>query len=109
MKDNNFDIIIIGAGAAGLSAALSIKEAAAGKKVLVLEKNQVSGKKLSRTGNGRCNFTNRDLSAEYYNSTDKEKVKGILDAFTLDESLSFFSKKGMPWPAKSICRRKREP
>ena len=37
MKDNNFDIIIIGAGAAGLSAALSIKEAAAGKKVLVLD------------------------------------------------------------------------
>lgn len=95
MKDNKYGIIIIGAGAAGLVAALSIKEAAPKRSVLVLEKNQLPGKKLSRTGNGRCNFTNQKLSAGCYNSPDIRQVKSILDAFTLEDSLSFFSKKGI--------------
>ena len=95
MKDNIFDIIIIGAGAAGLVAALSAKEAAPQKRILVLEKNQIPGKKLSRTGNGRCNFTNRDLAAEHYNTKEKKGLCTILKSFTLEDSISFFSKAGI--------------
>ena len=94
-RENNYDIIIIGAGASGLVAAIGAKEASPKKNVLVLEKNQIPGKKLSRTGNGRCNFTNRAISVDHYNSPDKESLEQILSSFTLEDSLSFFSKKGI--------------
>lgn len=94
-KEDNFDIIIIGAGAAGLVAAIEAMRGAVKKRVLVLEKNPIPGKKLSRTGNGRCNFTNRNISAKHYNSSDKESLDLILSSFTFEDSLSFFSKEGI--------------
>lgn len=51
-----YDVIIIGAGAAGMMAA--IHAAKNGAKVLVLEKNEKAGKKIYITGKGRCNVTN---------------------------------------------------
>lgn len=51
-----YDCIIIGAGAAGLFSALSASER--GKRVLILEKNNIPGKKIRITGKGRCNITN---------------------------------------------------
>ncbi|HPZ52573.1 MAG TPA: NAD(P)/FAD-dependent oxidoreductase [Clostridia bacterium] len=51
-----YDCIIIGAGAAGLFSALSASET--GKRVLILEKNNIPGKKIRITGKGRCNITN---------------------------------------------------
>ena len=50
-----YDCIIIGAGAAGLFSALSASET--GKRVLILEKNNIPGKKIRITGKGRCNIT----------------------------------------------------
>lgn len=53
---NTVDTIIIGAGPAGMMAAIS--SSFYGKKTLLLEKNKRLGKKLSGTGGGRCNVTN---------------------------------------------------
>jgi hypothetical protein len=53
---NDFDIVIIGAGASGLTAAISATEC--GQRVLVLEKMASHGRKLLITGKGRCNITN---------------------------------------------------
>ena len=50
------DMIVVGAGASGLMCAGTAVEN--GRKVLVLEKNRVAGKKLAITGKGRCNVTN---------------------------------------------------
>lgn len=58
------DIIIIGAGASGLMCGYFL-----GKRALdaiILDKNESAGKKLKATGNGRCNFTNRNMNAECY-------------------------------------------
>ena len=52
----NADVIIIGAGPAGMMAAYSAAEQ--GAEVLLLEKNEKTGKKLRITGKGRCNLTN---------------------------------------------------
>ncbi|MBQ9197471.1 MAG: NAD(P)/FAD-dependent oxidoreductase [Clostridia bacterium] len=54
MKANN--VVIIGGGAAGLSAALFASRA--GARVTLLEKNEKFGKKLYITGKGRCNICN---------------------------------------------------
>lgn len=53
------DILVIGAGAAGMAAAVSASQAAAGRKrIAVIEKNDGPGKKIYATGNGRCNILN---------------------------------------------------
>ena len=51
-----YDVIIIGAGAAGMMAAGTAAQN--GKKVLVIEKMEKAGRKIRSTGKGRCNLTN---------------------------------------------------
>lgn len=53
------DICIIGGGASGLAAAVAAAEQGRGKRICILEKKPLPGKKLAATGNGRCNLTNR--------------------------------------------------
>ena len=53
---NEFDVVVVGAGAAGLIAAWRAAEL--GGKVLLLEKMERAGRKLLITGKGRCNITN---------------------------------------------------
>lgn len=60
----NYDVVVAGAGAAGLLAAGSA--ASAGAKVLLIEKMEAAGKKILITGNGRCNITNAVPMHEFY-------------------------------------------
>lgn len=72
----DFDIAIIGAGAAGLMAAVSASELVPGRRILLLEKNDRPGKKLYATGNGRCNFLNRGAEpAHYFSRESAESVE----------------------------------
>ncbi len=59
-------LLIVGGGAAGLCAAITAKRKKKNLKVTILEANDRVGKKLITTGNGRCNITNKDLSATNY-------------------------------------------
>lgn len=56
-----YDVIIIGAGPAGLFAAANIKN----KKVLIIEKNKTPGRKLLLSGSGQCNYTNNCEISEF--------------------------------------------
>lgn len=78
--------IIIGAGAAGLTAA--IFAAKKGNEVIILEHNSKPGKKILATGNGKCNITNTDISGLKYNNP--EFVKEVLDRFGIESTLQFF-------------------
>lgn len=73
------DIIIIGAGASGLMCGYYLGKR--GLDAVILDKNESAGKKLRATGNGRCNFTNRNMSIEcYYGNLDfAEKVLDQVD------------------------------
>ena len=56
---HSYELIIVGAGAAGMMAAVSAAEnGIPGEKILVLERNEKAGKKIYITGKGRCNLTN---------------------------------------------------
>ena len=75
-----YDVTIIGAGASGVMCALALKEKDKNLKVLLLEKNDKLGKKLSITGNGRCNLGNINTDISNYNSLSslsdfKEKLE----------------------------------
>lgn len=76
----NYDVIIVGAGAAGLMCAIE-----AGKrrrKVLVLDHANRAGKKILMSGGGRCNFTNTAISAGNYVSANPHFCKSALSRFT---------------------------
>ena len=70
------EVIIIGGGASGLVAAITA--ARKGKKVTILEKNNIMGKKILVTGNGRCNYFNEDQDIKHYRSQNPELLEKII-------------------------------
>ena len=80
-----YDVLIIGAGAAGLFLAANLR----GKSVVLLEKNATPGKKILASGGGRCNVTNRRIDASNYLG-DAVFVKNILKNLDFKDVLKFF-------------------
>lgn len=85
------NIIIIGAGPAGMVAAINAKNE--NNKVILIEKNDRIGKKLLATGNGRCNYTNLILSEENYSS--KDFVRETLKDFSNEDLINYFKVLGL--------------
>ncbi|MCC8081910.1 MAG: NAD(P)/FAD-dependent oxidoreductase [Lachnospiraceae bacterium] len=98
-KNRKADVIVIGAGASGMMAA--VKAAEKGASVIVLDHNAVSGKKILSTGNGKCNFTNERQEPDCYRSDDPDLVKRALDQFSCEETVSFFERLGVYSKAKN--------
>ena len=86
-------VLIIGGGASGLMAAITA--ARNGAKVTLLEKNRQTGKKLLVTGNGRCNFTNRNQELSNYRTDRPDLVKEALESFSVDDTVDFFESLGI--------------
>ena len=81
-----YDVIIVGAGASGLFLGANLK----GKKIAILEKNSSAGKKILASGGGRCNITNRFISAKNYLGKQKF-IEQILKVLSPNQVLKFFS------------------
>lgn len=88
---HNYDTIIIGGGAAGLMAAG--KSAELGKRVLVIEKMNRPGRKLSITGKGRCNITNTAPLNEFINQIKPNGrfLRSAFNHFFSNDVVSFFN------------------
>lgn len=86
-------IAVAGGGAAGMMAA--IRAAEAGAFVTLYEKNDRVGKKILSTGNGRCNFSNERMGAQYYHGSGRALAASILERFGPDWTVAFFEKLGM--------------
>lgn len=79
LNDEHYDVIIIGAGAAGLMCAFTA--ALRDKKVLVIEKSNKVGKKILMSGGGRCNFTNTTIEAKHFISANPHFCKAALKRY----------------------------
>lgn len=88
-----YDVIIIGAGASGLVAAAAA--ASKGARVALLEHKDDIGKKILATGNGRCNFTNTDMSVNKFHGS-KALIKNGLSQFNYSDTIRFFKGLGIP-------------
>jgi len=93
MQTKNYDFAIIGAGPAGMMAALRASEC--GADVLLLEKNNVPGIKLLMTGKERCNITNAETDPQKFAANFGKNGKFLLSAlyrFGVEETINFFHK-----------------
>ncbi|HNZ82862.1 MAG TPA: NAD(P)/FAD-dependent oxidoreductase [Sedimentibacter sp.] len=86
-------IAVIGGGASGLTAAIAA--AKNGAEVTIYEKLNRVGKKILATGNGRCNYTNMNLSKECYHSKDLKLTEDVMNFFDLKKTLDFFENLGI--------------
>lgn len=87
-------VIVIGAGASGLMAAIAA--AREGARVTILESMEKPAKKLLMTGNGRCNLTNLDFSREdCYRSEDMTFCRQVLQQFDYQKTMDFFEDMGL--------------
>ncbi|MEK6266950.1 MAG: NAD(P)/FAD-dependent oxidoreductase [Clostridium sp.] len=87
-------LIIIGGGAAGLTAALIAKDH--GIDVAIIEGTDRIGKKILTTGNGRCNISNANININNYHSENLHFQKNTLDSFTTKDTINFFECLGLP-------------
>ncbi|TJX13264.1 NAD(P)/FAD-dependent oxidoreductase [Tissierella creatinini] len=86
-------IIVIGGGASGMMAAIIARRK--GSDVILLERNDRVGKKLLTTGNGRCNYTNLNLSINNYHGHNPSFAEEALSEFNVDKTLEFFESLGI--------------
>ena len=96
MKQGNFeqfDVVVIGGGAAGLMAAISA--ARAGAKVVILEHKEKTGKKILSTGNGKCNYTNEKQDITCYRGEHPDFVMPVFKQFGFPETVAFFEEIGV--------------
>ncbi len=97
-----YDVIIIGAGASGLMAAITA--ARGGSSVLILERKEKAGKKILATGNGKCNFTNLVQKPGCYRSDDSAFAMKVLSCFDAQKTLAFFEELGIyPKEKEGYC------
>lgn len=89
------NVIVIGAGAAGMMAAIAA--AGNGHQVTVLEKNEKAGKKIYITGKGRCNITNACDVEELFNNvvTNKKFLYSAFYGFTNDDVVAMLNTAGL--------------
>ncbi len=88
-----FDAVIVGAGPAGLMAA--IVAARRGRRVVLLELQDRSGRKILSTGNGRCNFTNISCEKHHFHGPHSEFIATVLNSFNSASTIDFFKELGV--------------
>ena len=95
----NPDVIVIGAGAAGLMCA--IEAGRRGRRVLIIDHANKVGKKILMSGGGRCNFTNLDVEAHHYLSANPHFCKSALSRYTPYDFIDLVKQHGIPFHEKT--------
>jgi len=94
------DVIIIGAGAAGLMCA--IEAGKRGRSVIVLESANKPGKKILMSGGGRCNFTNLDVTPDNFISHNPHFCKSALSRYTPQDFITLVEQQDIPFHEKTL-------
>jgi len=98
--NRNYDVIILGAGAAGLMCA--IEAGKRGRRVLVLERAERLGKKILISGGGRCNFTNLHTTPENFFSANPHFAKSALARYRPADFVRLVEKHSIPFHEKKL-------
>jgi len=95
-----YDVVIIGAGAAGMMAA--IEAGKRGRRVLVLDHAKAPGEKIRISGGGRCNFTNIHASPKNFLSANPHFCKSALARYTPQDFVALVERHNIAWHEKTL-------
>ncbi|MCA9296913.1 MAG: NAD(P)/FAD-dependent oxidoreductase, partial [Phycisphaerales bacterium] len=88
------DIVIVGAGAAGLMAAIAAGRAAPHVTIIALDGARTIGAKILVAGGGRCNVTHHAVDATAYAGDSRNAIAKVLRQFTVEQTIDFFRELG---------------
>ena len=97
---NKTDVIVIGAGAAGLMCAATAGQR--GRQVVLMDHSEKLAEKIRISGGGRCNFTNLNVRPECYLSNNSHFVKSALKQFTQFDFMALLDKHGLTYHEKTL-------
>src|SRR4051812_40803301 len=95
-----YDVVTLGAGAAGLMCALTAGQR--GRKVLLLDRADQVGSKILISGGGRCNFTNLHSAPDRFLSDNPEFCRSALSRYTQADFISLVERHGIPYHEKTL-------
>jgi predicted Rossmann fold flavoprotein len=96
----SFDVVIVGAGAAGLMCAMTAGNR--GRRVLLLEHNDQAGAKILISGGGRCNFTNLEIAPERFLSANPHFCKSALSRYTQYDFIALVERHRVRYHEKTL-------
>ena len=94
------DVVVIGAGAAGMMCAM--QAGARGRRVALLEHASVIGRKIRISGGGRCNFTNRGVEPSRYVSANPDFCRSALSRYTPEDFIALVCRHGIRFHEKTL-------
>ena len=94
-----FDVVILGAGAAGMMCAMTA--GARGRRVLLLDHSDQAGKKILISGGGRCNFTNLECAPDRFISDNPHFCRSALARYTQHDFIALVEKHGIAYHEKT--------
>jgi predicted Rossmann fold flavoprotein len=100
MTSANYDVVIIGAGAAGMMCA--IEAGKRGRRVIVMDHAEAPGEKIRISGGGRCNFTNRHVTPQNFLSQNPHFCKSALTRYTAQDFIKLVDRHGIAWHEKTL-------
>ncbi len=100
MSENQTDVLIIGAGAAGMMCALTAAQR--GRSVLLLDHSSKLAEKIRISGGGRCNFTNLNAKPENFLSQNSHFCRSALSRFTPQHFTAMLNKHGIGYHEKTL-------
>src|SRR6476660_2832003 len=100
LHEETCDLLVLGAGAAGLMAAIMAGQR--GRRVLVLDHADRIGKKILISGGGRCNFTNLNCTAEHFLSANPHFARSALARYTPHDFIALIEKHRIPYHEKTL-------
>src|SRR5258708_27518066 len=95
-----FDVVILGAGAAGLMCAMTAGRR--GKRVLLIERGDSAGAKILISGGGRCNFTNLEVRPERFISGNPHFCKSALSRYTQHDFIALVERHRIKYHEKTL-------
>ena len=96
----SFDVVIVGAGAAGLMCAMTAGKR--GRRVLLLEHGEQAGAKILISGGGRCNFTNLEIAPERFLSANPHFCKSALSRYTQHDFIALVERHRIRYHEKTL-------
>ncbi|GAA0778770.1 NAD(P)/FAD-dependent oxidoreductase [Brevundimonas olei] len=100
MKSSDIDVLIVGAGAAGLMCA--IEAGKRGRRVRVIDHARAPGEKIRISGGGRCNFTNLGTSGANFLGENPRFALSALRRFTQHDFIKMVDRHGIAWHEKTL-------